>query len=238
MVPIRLLSTLALSGVLDALLPQLADRLLPVELQLAPTNVLLDRIAAGARGDIAILTDAAVDALSASGTLDGASRVALARSHVGLAVRQGATRPDISTAAAVTDALRGARSVALSRAGASGVFMADLLVRLGIADAVNRRATVIPSGLTGERVVSGEADLAVQQISELMAVPGLDILGRLPPEIEGVSVFTVALFTGASPAAADVVAALRTATALMREKGLEPVADTSGVPGSPESVER
>ena len=233
MVPIRLMSTLALSGVLDALLPRLAGRLPPVDLQLAPTNVLLDRIAAGARGDIAILTDAAVDALSAAGTLDGGSRVALARSHVGLAVRRGAARPDISTAAAVAAALRGARSVALSRAGASGVFMAELLVRLGIADEVNRRATVIPSGLTGERVVSGEADLAVQQISELMAVPGLDILGRLPPEIEGVSVFTAALFTGAVPAAADVVAALRAATPLMREKGLEPVADALDIPGSP-----
>ncbi len=224
MAPIRLLSTLALSGVLDVLLPRLAAGLLPVELQLAPTNVLLARIAAGTQGDIAILTDAAVDALSASGTLDGASRVALARSHVGLAVREGAMRPDISSAAAVAAALSGARSVALSRTGASGVFMTGLLVRLGIADKVNRKATVIPGGLTGERVVSGEADLAVQRVSELMAVPGLDILGRLPPEIEEVSVFTAALFTGAAPGAADVVAAPRMATVLMREKGLEPVA--------------
>ncbi|MGI4941757.1 MAG: substrate-binding domain-containing protein, partial [Janthinobacterium lividum] len=212
MVPIRLLSTLALSGVLDVLLPRLSAGLPPVETQLAPTNVLLERIAAGARGDIAILTDTAVDDLSASGVLDGASRVTLARSHVGLAVRQGAMRPDISTAAAVAAALSGARSVALSRTGASGVFMTGLLVRLGIADEVNRKATVISSGLTGERIVSGAADLAVQQMSELMAVPGLDILGRLPPEIEGVSVFTAALFTGAVPGAADVVAALRTAT--------------------------
>ncbi len=224
MAPIRMLSTLALSGVLVVLLPRLPAGLPPVEMQLAPTNVLLERIAAGARGDIAILTDAAVDDLSASGVLDGASRVALARSHVGLAVRQGAMRPDISTAAAVAAALSGARSVALSRTGASGVFMTGLLVRLGIADEVNRRATVIPGGLTGARVVSGEADLAVQQMSELMAVPGLDILGRLPPEIEGLSVFTAALFTRAAPGAADVVAALRAAAALMREKGLEPVA--------------
>ena len=224
MAPVRLLSTLALSGVLDALLPQLPAGLPPVEVEFAPTNVLLERIASGMRGDIAILTDAAVDDLSASGVLDGASRVPLARSHVGLAVRQGAVRPDISTAAAVAAALRGARSVALSRTGASGVFMTGLLIRLGIADEVNRKATVIPGGLTGERVMNGEADLAVQQMSELMAVPGLDILGRLPAEIEGVSVFTAALFTGATPGAADVVAALRAATALMREKGLEPVA--------------
>ena len=143
MAPIRMLSTLALSGVLDALLPRLAAGLPSVELQLAPTSVLLDRIAAGARGDIAILTDAAVDQLSVSGTLDGASRVALARSHIGLAVRQGAVRSDISTAAAVAAALSGARSVALSRTGASGVFMTGLLVRLGIADEVNRKATVM-----------------------------------------------------------------------------------------------
>ena len=120
MTPVHILSTLALAGVLDRLRP-----LLPaVDLQLAPTAVLLKRIAAGERGDVVILTDSTVGDLAAAGTLVAASRADLAVSHVGMAVRQGAPRPDISTPAAVGASLVGARSVALSQAGASGVFMA------------------------------------------------------------------------------------------------------------------
>lgn len=216
---LRVLSTLGLAGVLQ----DLAPRLPALDLQLAPTQTLMGRIAAGERGDVAILTDVAIDELVAGGILDGASRMDLARSHVGVAVRQGASRPDIATPEAFAAALLRARSVALSRAGASGLHMAGLLDRLGIADAVYRKAMVIPSGFTGELVARGEAELAIQQISELMMVPGLDILGRLPQGIEGVSVFTAALFTGASDAAAPMLQALRAAAVLMQEKGLEPV---------------
>jgi len=221
MAKIRVLSTLGIAGVLQELAPSLPA----LDLQLAPTQTLMGRIAAGERGDVAILTDIAIDELIASGTLDRTSRMDLARSHVGVAVRQGASRPDIATPEAFVAALLGARSVALSRAGASGLYMAGLLDRLGIADAVYRKAVVVPSGFTGELVARGEAELAIQQISELMAVPGLDILGRLPQEIEGISVFTAALFAVASDAAAQVLQALRAAAVLMRQKGLEPVLD-------------
>ena len=221
MAKIRVLSTLGLAGVLQELAPTLPA----LDLQLAPTQTLMGRIAAGERGDVAILTDIAIDELIASGTLDRTSRMDLARSHVGVAVRQGASRPDIATPEAFVAALLGARSVALSRAGASGLYMAGLLDRLGIADAVYRKAVVVPSGFTGELVARGEAELAIQQISELMAVPGLDILGRRPQEIEGISVFTAALFAVASDAAAQVLQALRAAAVLMRQKGLEPVLD-------------
>ena len=219
MAKLRVLSTLGLAGVLQDLVPSLP----PLDLQLAPTQTLMGRIADGERGDVAMLTDVAVAELVAAGTLDGASRVDLARSHVGVAVRQGAPRPDISTPEAFVAALLAARSVALSRAGASGLYMAELLDRLGIADAVYRKATLIPAGFTGELVASGEAELAIQQVSELMVVPGLEILGRLPPGIEGVSVFTAALFTGAPQGASHVIQALREAAVLMRVKGLEPV---------------
>jgi len=219
MVKLRALSTLGLAGVLQDLVPSLP----PLDLQLAPTQTLMGRITDGERGDVAILTDVAVEELVAAGTLDGASRVDLARSHVGVAVRQGAPRPDISTPEAFVAALLGARSVALSRAGASGLYMAGLLNRLGIADVVYRKAVVIPAGFTGELVASGEADLAIQQVSELMVVPGVDLLGRLPPGLEGVSLFTCALFAGAPQGASHVIQALRGAAVLMRAKGLEPV---------------
>lgn len=223
---LRVMSTLALAGVLKPL-PAL-------DLELAPTDVLLERIAAGARADLLILTDRAVKALAAAGTVLPHSRVPLAWSFVGLAVRQGAPRPDISTAEALAAALRQARSVALSRTGASGHFMAQLLNRLGIADEVNRNATFIPSGFTGERVLAGEADLAAQQVSELLAVPGLDVLGPLPPELGGATLFSAALFPdapqdaphdaprAAHQAARQLVAALAAAPASMRRHGLEP----------------
>jgi len=214
-----MLSTLGLAGVLQDLAPSLPA----LDLQLAPTQTLMTRIAAGERGDVAILTDVAIDELVARSVLDRASRIDLARSHVGVAVRRGASRPDIATPEAFVATLLRARSVVLSRAGASGLHMAGLLDRLGIADAVYGKAVVIPSGFTGELVARGEAELAIQQISELMVVPGLDILGRLPAEIEGVSVFSAALFVGAPDAAAQIIQALRAAAALMQEKGLEPV---------------
>lgn len=219
MAKLRVLSTLGLAGVLQELVPSLP----PIDLQLAPTQTLVERIAAGERGDVAILTDVAIDELIGGGILDRASRMDLARSHVGVAVRQGASRPDIATPEAFVTALLGARSVALSRVGASGLYMAGLLERLGIAEAVYRKATVIPSGFTGELVSRGEAELAIQQLSELMAVPGLDIVGRLPQGIEGTSVFTAALFIGASDAAEQVLQALRTSAVLMQVKGLEPM---------------
>ena len=113
--------------------------------------------------------------------------------------------------------------MAMSRTGASGVFMTGLLARLNVAEEVNRKATFITSGLSGERVSSGEAELAVQQVSELMAVPGLEVVARLPAELGGVSLFSAARFAGAAPGAAGMIATLAAAGALMREKGLEPI---------------
>ena len=104
--------------------------------------------------------------------------------------------------AALRGTLLAARSVAYSRLGASGVYFAQLIVRMGIADEINAKATVVEQGFTAERLVSGEADLAVQQISELMAVEGVDILGKLPPEANTGAVFSAGLFTGADPTAA------------------------------------
>ena len=118
------------------------------------------------------------------------SRVDLARSFVGFAVKAGAVRPDIATKEALRSALLGARSVAYSRLGASGIFFAQLIADLGIASEVNARATIVPQGFTAERLVTGEADLAVQQISELKQVTGIDIVGPIPPLLQDPGVFS------------------------------------------------
>jgi molybdate transport system substrate-binding protein len=184
----RVFSTLGLAGVLEAL---------GIEATLQPTALLMQRIRGGETADVAILVAESIDELVAEGTLLP-GRTDLARSLVGLAVRAGAPRPDISSVENFVAAMHAAHSLALSRAGASGLFFAGLLERLGIGEMVNAKATVIPSGYTGELVARGEAEIAVQQISELMVVPGLDIVGPLPREIEGVAIFSAAIFSAST----------------------------------------
>jgi molybdate transport system substrate-binding protein len=191
-----------------------------------PTNQQLARIREGATADVAILTDAGIEELTAAGILRPGSRVDLARSYVGFAIKPGAPRPDISSREAVIRMLLAAKSLCYSGAGASGVFFAGLIQRLGIADEVNAKATVIPSGFTAAVLARGEVELAVQQISELMAVPGVEILGKLPPEIGTTAVFSGAVFTAARQPEVGAALLRHLAAAgtpeLLREKGLEP----------------
>ncbi|HEY1243985.1 MAG TPA: substrate-binding domain-containing protein, partial [Hyphomicrobiaceae bacterium] len=193
-----------------------------------PTNALIARIKGGERADAAILTREGVDKLAGLGILDGGSVVDLVRSVIGLAVRAGAPRPDIGTAEALKATLLAARSICYSRLGASGVFFAGLMERLGIADAVNAKAIIIPTGLTGEPVARGEVEMAVQQVSELKAVPGLDIVGPLPASLQTPGVFSAAVFAGAAGAtlirAFIETLASPAAAAAFTAAGLEPLA--------------
>ena len=199
---LKVLSTLGVKGVLDELLPRLAKESgVTVDAAFDPTAVLLQRIAAGETGDVALLTSEAVDKLMASGVLAKGSCVDLARSMVGLAVPKGAPRPDISSTAAVTALLKATPSIAYSEAGASGIFFAGVLDRLGLRQMVDATATVIPAGFTGELLKDGRAMLAVQQVSELVAVPGIDILGPLPPEIQDDLIFSGGVFACSADAA-------------------------------------
>jgi molybdate transport system substrate-binding protein len=195
----RVMSTLAVAVVLRGLTPRAP---VAMDVEFDPTMRLLKRIEAGERADIAILTDAGVEGLMAQGVLVPGSRRDLALSHIGMAVKAGAARPDISTLAALQATLLAASSIAYSGAGASGLFFAGLLERLGIAEAVNAKATIIPQGFTAALAARGEVALAIQQISELMAVEGVDILGKLPPEANTGAIFSAGLFAGADPTAA------------------------------------
>ncbi len=214
---LRLLSTLAVQGVLpDVVARYQATSGNMVETHLAPTNALLERIAAGDTADVAIVTRAALDDLAAKGVVRAESLADIAISHVGIAVKAGAARPDISSVDALKATLLAAKSIAYSRIGASGVFFAGLIGRLGVSDAVNAKAIITPGGFTGEAVAHGEAELAVQQISELMQVPGLDIVGPLPPGAESATVFSAGVFSASrqANAARDLVAALRSPDAI------------------------
>ena len=225
MAELRVLSTMGVAGVMAVLGPQFEQAEgVTLASTFLPTQVLMQRIQAGEGGDVAILTAEALDELAGSGTVQRDSLVPLALSFVGLAVRAGAPWPDIATPDAFIATLLAAPSVVMYKAGASGIFLAGLLQRLGIADRV--KSIILPSGYTAEPVARGEAAIALQQVSELMVVPGVEIVGRLPPGLGGSTTFSAGVFAGSTqpgPAAALIRhLASPSHHTLLRERGLEP----------------
>jgi molybdate transport system substrate-binding protein len=187
---VRVLSTLALKGAAGRLAGQYqAAGGARIDADFAPTLALLDRLRAGEPADVVILTREGLEELAAEGQVASESCVELARSYVGIAVKGGSSRPDITSETALRKALLAARAVAYSQAGASGIYFAKLIERMGIAADVNARA-VVTQGFTAERLISGEADLAVQQISELKQIAGVDIVGPIPLELQTAAVFS------------------------------------------------
>jgi molybdate transport system substrate-binding protein len=188
---VRVLSTLGLKGAFSSLAEQFqAASGVRIAADFAPTLNLLDRLKGGETADVLILTQEGLAGLVAAGSVAAESCVDLARSYVGVAVKAGSPHPDIASEAALRMALLGARSVAYSRLGASGVYFAKLIAQLGIEAEINARATIVPLGFTAERIVSGEADLAIQQISELKQVQGIEIVGPIPLHLQTPAVFS------------------------------------------------
>lgn len=202
----RILSTLAVKGVLAELLGDATGGDVVYE----PTQLLMARIARGEAADVAILTQVAVDDLLAKGILAAGSSRDVAVSAVGIAVKAGAPKPDISTPEAVRALLLAVPTLCYSRSGASGLHFARVLNDLGIADAVNAKATIIPSGFTAETLVDGRCAIAVQQVSELLVVPGIEVVGPLPDPIQETLTFTAGVLAGSSQlrAASDWLASI------------------------------
>lgn len=199
---VHVMSGLALEVAINRWLkPQFeAESGLRLEIDWRPTAAIMKSIDEGQRADVVIAITSAMDDLVAAHVVRPATRLTLADSVLGIGVRQGAPRPDLATVDAFKRAMTDARAVAYSKAGASGIYFANLITRLGIADAVNAKAVVIPMGFTAEKIISGEADLAVQQISELMTVPGIDVAGPFPADIQVTSRFDAAIFANAANA--------------------------------------
>jgi molybdate transport system substrate-binding protein len=226
---IRVLSTLALAGAVRALAGKFqAASGARIDADFAPTVRLLERLKERETADVLILTDDGLAGLILAGTVIAESRVDLARSWVGLAVKAGGLHPDISTEAALRATLLNARSVAYSRLGASGIFFAQLIAKMGIEKEINARATISPMGFTAERIVTGEADVAIQQLSELKQVKGVEIIGPLPHHLQTPAVFSAGRMTGSRNVVASELL-LRflsspEATPALIESGLEPLA--------------
>lgn len=219
--PIRILSSLALKGVLESLRPALERTLGPLELHFDATQAILPRVRRGEPADLLILTQEAMEELRASGAVTQAWL--LGSSGVGVAVRAGAPRPDISSVDALQRALLSARSVAHSKVGASGIYFSELLDRLGIR---LKKRIVVEKGPVGIAVATGEAELGVQQLCELAPVPGIEIVGPLPEPVQKLTYFSAGIPAGAADAAGAraLVELLRAdaARAEMIQGGLQP----------------
>ncbi len=168
----------------------------PVEAVFEPTFRLLTRIEAGARPDVMVGITGSLADLVATGIV--AEPRPVARTGVGVAVPPDVPVPDISSVDTFITAVTNARSVAYSRSGPSGIYFAGLLERLGIAEQVKARATVIDSGPTAVALLDGRADLAIHQLSELILVPEAVIVGPLPEAIQEYTDFSTALGTSAA----------------------------------------
>ena len=190
------------------------------------TNSLLKDLDSGTTADLAILTAETIDDLIARGKVVKGSRVDLARSGIGVAVRKGAQRPDIASPEALKRALLAAKAVAHSKTGLSGIYFPTVLARLGIAEEMKTKIVMPDAGTpVGELVANGEAEIGIQQISELLPVAGIDIVGPLPPPLQKITIFSGGVLTAAKEAgrAAALLGFLAAESPrLLKAKGLEP----------------
>lgn len=193
------------------------------------TGALIRRIEAGEPFDVVLISPSGLDQLAKAAKIVADSETKVAKVGVGVAVKQGAPKPDISTVAAFKAAMLGARSVAYidpAAGGSSGIYVAKLFKTLGIADAIAPKAVLVNGGLAAEAVVDGRADIVVHQISEILAVPGATLVGPLPAEIQSETVYAgaVAVASGSKDAAQALLATLAgpAARAVLSAKGMEP----------------
>jgi molybdate transport system substrate-binding protein len=226
---LKVFSTIAVQGALEALVPPFEkdnECRLAISWNTAPA--LVKRLQGGETADVLILNRAGMDAMTRDKRVRTGSEATLASSATALAVKAGAPRPDISTPEALKRTLLSARAISYSdpaAGGASGIYFAKLIERLGIAQEINAKTKYPPpAGLCGDLLASGEVDLAVQQKPELLQVPGIEILGLLPGDLNMVTTFVACVeAASAEPAGEALIDFLRSpaSVAVFRAKGLD-----------------
>jgi molybdate transport system substrate-binding protein len=206
---LKVLSTIALRDAWHDLQPKFEARGHKLDITLATSGALAKQIADGATGDVLVSTTAGVDALAKQGKVVAGSETPFARSATGVAIRKGAPRPDISTPEAFRQTLLSAKAVAYSDpagGGASGALFVKILERLGVAEQVNAKAKLGRGIPNAEFVARGEADIAIQQIPELMPVAGVEVIGPLPGDLNSITAFSAGTLSGSrQPAAAKAL---------------------------------
>jgi|SRR5262245_512185 len=221
----KVLCTNGLKTVMDELVPGFERSTgTKVSITWGPAAGLLKELDGGASADLAILTAEAINGLIKQGKVAG-SRVDIASSGIGLAVRKGASKPDIGSPDALKRALLAAKSVAHSRMGGSGIYFPTVLARLGITDEMKGKIVLPEPGTpVGEVVAKGEAEIGVQQISELLPVAGIELIGPLPPSLQKLTTFSAGVLVAAKePDAAKALVKFLAAEAppLLAARGLE-----------------
>jgi molybdate transport system substrate-binding protein len=223
---LKVLASNALDAPLRELAPQFELGGERIALEYHSTNQIVALVRGGAAADVLIAGRAAIDELAGEGRIAAGGTFDLAASGIGVCVRKGAPRPDIGTVEAFKHALLAAKSVAHTSTGQSGSYFAGLIERLGIGEQVRAKAKVQAGGIVGELVARGEAELGIQQIAEMLAAPGVELVGPLPPAIQKTTMFTAGICAGAprSEAARSFVAFLRAPAGqrAMQACGLEP----------------
>lgn len=194
---IRVFASNSVRGVIEALLPSFdSPEGQPVEVVFDSAKALLRRIAAGQPADVALLGTPTLEELAVRGVIDRSSMCALASSGVGVGVRSGTPHPRIDTVDAFKQMLLDAESIAHTTEGASGIYFSGLIDTLGLGAQVRPKTRTRPGGLVGEVLVAGEAQVGIQQISELRAVPGVDVVGPLPAGVQKIFGNSAGLFAG------------------------------------------
>jgi molybdate transport system substrate-binding protein len=223
---LQVFSSNALKSVIEELGPQFekaTENKLVINWK--PAAVLKQEIEKGAAFDVAVLTQSGIDDLIKEGKIAADSRAILVRSGIGVAVRKGTPKPDISTPEKFKQALLNAKSIGYVGQGASGIYLTALFAKLGIADAIKSKVKLLPTA-AGAAAERGEVELAMTQISEILPFAGAELVGPLPPEIQNMTVFAAGVAANAkqTDAGRALIKFLSAPAALpvIKAKGMEP----------------
>lgn len=222
---IKVLASTAVKTTLEELGPQFEKATgNKVDVTYSPASVLKEKIDQGTAFDVTILTTPIIDSLASSGKVD-ATRSAVAHSGIGIAIKKGAAKPDVSTSEAFKQSLLKANSVGYTAGGATGAYLKTLFDKLGIAEALKPKLKLLQGGV-GEAVTSGEIEIGMTQISEILPHPGAELVGPLPSDIQSYTHFTAAVSAASkeTDAAKAFVKFLAgpPALAVIKAKGMEP----------------
>jgi molybdate transport system substrate-binding protein len=222
---IKVLASTAVKTTLEELAPQFEKATgSKVDITFAPAAALKVKIDEGAAFDVAILAASVTNSLAGSGKIDMPATT-IAHSGIGVAIRKGAPKPDISTTEAFKQTLLNAKSIGFTGAGATGAYLKTLFEKLGIADDLKPRLKPL-QGAAGEAAASGEVEIGMTQISEILPYTGAELLGPLPPDIQSYTYFSAV--TSSSSKEADAAKAFikflaaPSALAVIKGKGMEP----------------